>query len=86
MSNLLISIACLRLLSGSLEVIAALLIYRGNSLEYALKINAILASIGPLIFLGAMSLGLAGLARGVPYGKLFLIYAGVALIFIGLRL
>ena len=86
MSNLLISIACLRLLSGTLEVIAALLIYRGNSLEYALKINAVLASIGPLIFLAAMSLGLVGLAQGVPYGKLLLIYAGVGLIFIGLRL
>ncbi len=86
MSALLMTIAGLRLLSGTLEIIAALLIYKGNSLEYALKINAILASIGPLIFLGAMSLGLAGLARGVPYSKLFLIYSGVALIFIGLRL
>ncbi len=86
MSALLLSIVGLRLFSGALEIIAALLIYKGNNLEYALKVNALLASIGPLIFLGAMSLGLAGLAQGLPYNKLFLIYGGVALIFVGLRL
>jgi len=84
-SSLLLGIVLLRLLSGGIEVLAALLIYRFNSLEYALKINALLASLGPLIFLGAMYLGLSGLARKVNFHKMFFIYLGVALIFWGLR-
>ncbi len=84
-SSLLLGIVLLRLLSGSIEVLAALLIYRFNSLEYALRINAMLAAIGPLIFLGAMYLGLTGLTRKVNFNKMIFIYLGVALIFWGLR-
>ncbi|MEW5922218.1 MAG: DUF2619 domain-containing protein [Bacillota bacterium] len=81
----LFGIVVLRLLSGGMEIIAALLIYKLNNLEQALKINAILASIGPLIFLGAMYLGLTGLARSLSLNRAVFIYAGVALIFWGLR-
>ncbi len=85
MSGTLLGMVLLRLLSGTVEIVSALIIYRLNSLEQALKINALLASIGPLIFLSAMYLGLTGLARQVPYQKMIFIYLGVALIFIGLR-
>lgn len=85
MSSLLFGIVCLRLLSGTIEIAAALLIFRLASLEHALKINAVLASVGPLIFLLAMYLGLTGLTQQVPYNKVIFIYAGVALIFWGLR-
>ncbi len=85
LSSLLLGIVLLRLLSGSIEIMAAFLIYRFNSLEYALKINALLASIGPLIFLGAMYLGLTGLTRKVDLHRMIYIYLGVALIFWGLR-
>ena len=84
-SSLLLGIVLLRLLSGGIEIMAALLIYKFNNLEYALKINALLASIGPIIFLAAMYLGLTGLARKVNFHKMFIIYLGVALIFWGLR-
>lgn len=86
MSPLLMTIIFLRVLSGTMEIIAAFFIYRLNSIESALKINALLASIGPVIFLGAMYLGLTGLARDIPWRKLVLVYTGVALIFVGLRL
>jgi hypothetical protein len=86
MPSLLLGIVMLRLFSGSMEILAAFLIYRLNSLETALKINSILASIGPLIFLGAMYLGLTGLTQKMPYGKVVLIYLGAGLIFWGLRL
>lgn len=81
----LLGIVLLRLISGSMEIIAALLIFKINSLEQALKINAILASIGPLIFLGAMYLGLTGLSRNLSFSRAIFIYTGVALIFWGLR-
>ncbi len=85
MPGTLLGMALLRLFSGTVEIIAALLILRLHSLEQALKINAILASIGPVVFLAAMYLGLTGLAREVPFQKMIFIYLGVALIFIGLR-
>ncbi len=85
MSSLLLAIVFLRILSGSIEIFAAFLIYRFNSLEHALKINAVLATIGPLIFLGAMYLGLTGLTQKINYNKMIFVYLGAALIFWGLR-
>jgi len=85
MFSSLLGIVFLRLLSGSMEIIAAFLIYRLNNLEHALKINAILASIGPLIFMGAMYLGLTGLTQKMSYNKMIFVYLGVAFIFWGLR-
>ncbi|NLX90038.1 MAG: DUF2619 domain-containing protein [Firmicutes bacterium] len=85
MYKTLLGIVLLRLFSGTVEIISALIIFRLNSLEQALKINAILASIGPLVFLAAMYLGLTGLARELPLQKMIFVYLGVALIFIGLR-
>ena len=82
---MLLGMILLRLFSGSMEIIAALLMYRFNSLEHALKINTVLASLGPLIFLGAMYLGLTGLTQKMPYNKLIFIYLGVGLVFWGLR-
>lgn len=84
-SSLLLAIVFLRLLSGSIEILAAYLIYRYNSLEHALKINAVLASIGPLIFLGAMYLGLTGLTQRMNFTRMIWVYLGAALIFWGLR-
>ncbi len=85
MSGTLLGMVFLRLLSGTAEIVSALIILRLNSLEQALKINALLASIGPIVFLGSMYLGLTGLARNVPVQKMVFIYLGVALIFIGLK-
>ena len=85
MSLALLGMVILRLFSGSMEILAAILIYKFNNLEQALKINALLASLGPIIFLGAMYLGLTGLARELSYNRAIFIYAGVALIFWGLR-
>ncbi len=85
MSLALLGMVILRLLSGSMELTAAILIYKLNNLEHALKINALLASLGPIIFIGAMYLGLTGLARDLSFHRAIFIYAGVALIFWGLR-
>lgn len=85
MSMALLGMAILRLFSGSMEILAAILIYKFSNLEQALKINALLASLGPIIFLAAMYLGLTGLAKELSFNRAIFIYAGVALIFWGLR-
>lgn len=75
----------LRIFSGTLELIAALLIIYFNHIETALKINAALALVGPTIMVVVTSIGLAGLAGHVSLAKMLFILSGVALIFIGIN-
>ena len=87
MPNLSIALAMgiIRLISGSVEVLSACLMIYFNKVETAVKINALLAVIGPTVLIVVTSLGLIGLADKVPPGRMLLILCGVALIFIGLR-
>ncbi|MGJ9383664.1 hypothetical protein CR203_19280 [Salipaludibacillus neizhouensis] len=82
----LIGMVLLRLLSGTFEITAALLMLKFNSIEKALAINAVLAIVGPLTLILTMSLGLIGVAGGLPFSKLFVIGIGVFLILAGLKM
>lgn len=86
MSNLSIALAMgiIRLISGSVELLSACLMIYFNQIETSVKINALLAVIGPTVLIVVTSLGLIGIADTVPPGRMFLILCGVALIFIGL--
>lgn len=75
--------AMLRLLSCSIEFLAAMLFLKFDSVEKALKINALLALVGPSIMASVMLLGLAGMSGKVPASKFLIIIAGVAMIFYG---
>ena len=55
-------IAMLRAISGILEFSAALVIIRLSRVEAALRINALLGLIGPLVFLAVSALGIVALA------------------------
>jgi hypothetical protein len=83
--KVILAMAGLRLLSGFIEMMAGLLILKLNSVEKAMMVNAFLASIGPMVLLTSMTLGVISLAGKMPYSKLFLIGMGVSLIFIGLK-
>lgn len=80
-----VAMAALRLFSGILEVIAALLILRFNRIDTALRVNGALAVIGPTILLICILIGAAGLTDRLPLGRLILIYLGVFLLFWGTR-
>ncbi|WP_078596716.1 YqhV family protein [Evansella clarkii] len=82
----LLGMVLLRLLSGTFEITAALLMLKFNSIEKALAINAILAIVGPLTLILTMTLGLLGIASSMPAGKLIVIGLGVGLILLGLKL
>ena len=71
--------------SGIVEVGAAFLILRYNRIDTAIRVNCILAVIGPTILLLGITLGVAGLADRVPFSKMFIIYLGAFLIFWGTR-
>lgn len=83
--NTVLAMAALRMFSGVLEVCAALLIIRFNRIDTALRINGILAIIGPTILLICIIIGVTGLSNRLPLGRLLLIYLGVFLLFWGTR-
>lgn len=77
------AMAMLRFISCAIEFTAAMLFLKFDSIEKALKINALLALIGPTIMAIVMMLGLAGISGRMPAGKFIIIIIGVFLIFWG---
>lgn len=80
-----IGMALLRLLSGSIEIFAALLMIKVNEVEKALIINSSLAFIGPLILILTTAIGIVGMSYKISFGKFFWIFLGVALIIYGVK-
>ncbi|RKQ14556.1 DUF2619 domain-containing protein [Oceanobacillus bengalensis] len=80
-----IAMALLRILSGSIEIFAAFLMLKFNEIEKALIINSSLAFVGPLILIITTTIGLAGMAEKVSFGKFFWIFLGVSLIIYGIK-
>lgn len=77
--------ALLRLLSSAIELTAALLMLRLGKVDAALRINATLGLVGPLVMIGVTALGIAGLAQYVSYGKLLLVALGVGIVLFALK-
>ncbi len=80
-----LGMAALRVLSGSVEIIAALLILKVNEVEKALLINSGLAIVGPVILITTTSIGLLGMSDRISYAKIAWILVGVSCILIGVR-
>ncbi|NLM52818.1 MAG: YqhV family protein [Firmicutes bacterium] len=77
--------SALRLISGFVEILAAYLIFRYNRIETALRINSLLAVMGPSLLIIGIFTGITGLTSRLPLYRLILIYAGALLIFWGTR-
>jgi hypothetical protein len=75
----------IRMLSGTIEIIAAMLMLYFKTVETAFKINAVLALVGPAVLIIVTSLGLIGLADQLPVTRFLVIFLGVFLIFFGLK-
>jgi putative exporter of polyketide antibiotics len=84
LNKFVMSMATLRLISGSLEIVAALIMLRLNQVEKALLVNSGLALIGPLVLLSTTTIGLIGMADKLSFGKMLWVFAGVSFIFIGI--
>ncbi|OAJ75774.1 hypothetical protein AYJ08_03860 [Brevibacillus sp. SKDU10] len=80
-----IGMASLRLLSGSLEIIVALLILKVNQVEKALIYNTGLALVGPLILLTTTTIGMVGISDKLSLAKILWIFIGVTCILIGVK-
>lgn len=79
------AMATLRTLFGLMGFAAAALMLRYNDVRAALRINAVLGSIGPFVFLTVSILGIAGVAGQVKTARLIMTVAGVVLVLMGTR-
>lgn len=78
------SMAALRIFSGTVEILAALLMLKLGRVDKALAVNSALAFVGPTILLITTSIGLAGIADKLSWGKMIWIGCGVACLLIGI--
>lgn len=84
MNKIVLTMASLRMMSGSIEIIAAILMLRLATVEKALLVNSGLALVGPLVLLTTTTIGLVGIAEKLSYGKMLWVIAGVSCLFIGI--
>ncbi|OEH85646.1 hypothetical protein BHU72_02285 [Desulfuribacillus stibiiarsenatis] len=84
MEKIALGMGSLRLLSGTIEVTAAILMIYFGTVERAMMINAGLAIVGPTVLILVTALGLFGLAGEISFVKLVLVFSGAILILIGL--
>mgnify|MGYP000877343669 CR=1 FL=1 len=82
-SRNLVGMSVLRIISGFLEIGTALLFLYFKRVEIALRLNAVLGLVGPIIFLLVSGLGLITVATKVSPFKVALVALGVILIVLG---
>ncbi|HXL03467.1 MAG: YqhV family protein [Firmicutes bacterium] len=75
--------ASLRVIGAGVEIAAAILMLKVNTVETALRINAVLGLIGPVVLIAVSILGLWGLVERVSFTKLVMTLCGVILIIAG---
>ncbi len=79
------SMAGLRILSSVIEAAAALTMLHYNDIRAALRINAVLGLVGPMILIIVTSIGLYSAADQLSLGRILLVLAGLGLILVGTR-
>ncbi|MEK5185267.1 YqhV family protein [Solibacillus sp. FSL R5-0691] len=81
----LIMIIALRIISGSIELTAAALMFKFNDLEKAFYINTLLALVGPVILIVTTGLALLGLAEKISLARIICLFCGISLILFSLK-
>nr|WP_233168439.1 YqhV family protein [Paenibacillus roseus] len=76
--------ATLRLVSGSLEIIAAIIMLRLNQIDKALVVNSSLALVGPIILISTTTIGLVGLSDKLSLDKFIWVLAGITCLMVGI--
>ncbi len=83
--RIVLTMALLRLTAGAIEITAALLMMKFGKVRTALKINATLGLIGPIVLTIVGFVGFISLRHELPWTKLALVGLGVLLIFLGTK-
>jgi hypothetical protein len=77
--------ALLRVISGLLEIVAAVVIVRIGRIDMALRLNALLGLCGPVIFILVSALGIAAIAVKLSWLKIGLLSLGLLLVMLGTK-
>ncbi len=80
-----LGMAVLRLISGSIEVTAGLLMLKLNQIDKALIINSSLALVGPVILIATTTIGLMGIADKISFTRIFFVLIGIGFILYGVK-
>ncbi|WP_018663871.1 YqhV family protein [Heyndrickxia acidiproducens] len=80
-----LGMAMLRLISGMIEITAAMLMLKYNQVEKALVINSSLAIVGPIVLITTTSLGIIGIADKISFAKILWVLTGVGCIIYGVK-
>ncbi len=78
------SMASLRVMSGTIEILAAVLILKLGRVDKALAVNSALAFVGPSILIITTAIGLSGMADRLSWSKILWIGLGVGCLLIGI--
>lgn len=84
MDKFVVSMATLRLISGSIEIAAALFMLKVGQVDKALAINTMLAFVGPTVLILTTAIGLVGMADKLSWAKTIWILMGVTCLLIGI--
>jgi hypothetical protein len=84
LNKIVLSMASLRVLSGSIEICAALIMLRLNEIDKALAVNASLALVGPLVLITTTTIGLVGMSDKLSLSKMIWVVTGIACLLIGI--
>ncbi len=79
------NMAVIRIISGLLEIAVAFIFLKMGRVDSALRMNAFLGLVGPLVFIVVSVLGIAAIAVRLPWYKVFLISFGMVLVLIGTK-
>jgi len=79
-----LSMALLRMLSGCLELTAAMIMLKFNDVQKSLVVNSMLALVGPLVLISTTTIGLVGLSDKLSPAKFLWVAAGVCCLLIGI--
>jgi len=85
LSKFVLSMAILRFVSGSIEILAGTLMIKLNDVQKALLVNTSLAFVGPIILILTTSIGLLGISDKLSIAKIMWIFTGVLFIIVGIR-
>lgn len=81
----LLFIIILRIVSGSIDITAAMFMLKFNDLEKAFYINTLLALVGPCILIITTGIALVGLSEKISLPRMICLFGGIILILISLK-
>lgn len=79
------NMALIRVISGLLEIVVAVIFLKLGKVESALRMNSFLGLVGPLVFIAVSALGIVAIAVKLSWLKVAIICLGIILVLVGTK-